>query len=62
MDNLCEILGGIVVVWFVSRNVGCMVPKVEELGCVCLLVCFFFFFCRDGINICTALNWVMQHE
>lgn len=43
MDNLCEILGGIVVVWFVSRNVRCMVPKVEELGCVCLLVCFFFF-------------------
>lgn len=27
---------------------------------VCLFVCFFFG--RDGINICTALNWVMQHE
>lgn len=48
MDNLCEILGGIV-----SRNVGCMVPKVGELGCV---------FGRDGIKIWTALNWVMQHE
>lgn len=29
---------------------------------LCLFACFFFFFCRDGINICTALNWVMQHE
>lgn len=28
---------------------------------LCLFACFFFF-CRDGINICTALNWVMQHE